>query len=90
MLSETVMHSGPFAILATFVAINTMMYAALTAAKLLPKFYLSDIPFRRKQRLDNRSIYPTSPELVATVHSAGAGVPFFAGQPSAADHGSLG
>jgi hypothetical protein len=69
MLPESVMHSGPFAVLATFVAINTMMYAALSAAKLMPKLYLSDLPLRRKQRLDNRSIHPTSLEPAPDVSS---------------------
>ncbi|WP_148574915.1 hypothetical protein [Nocardioides caldifontis] len=58
MLPESVMHSGPFAILATFVAINTMMYAALAVGKLLPKVYVSDALHRRVQRDDDRSIYP--------------------------------
>ena len=62
MLPESVMHSGPFAILASFVAINTMMYAALAVAKLLPKVYLSDALHRRMQRDDDRSIYPPLPQ----------------------------
>jgi hypothetical protein len=63
MLPESVVHSGPFAILATFVALNTIMYAVLALAKLLPKVYLSDLVRRRDQRVDDRSIYPASPPV---------------------------
>jgi hypothetical protein len=63
MLPESVMHSAPFAILATFVALNTMMYASLAVAKLLPKVYLSDALHRRVRRDDDRSIDAALPPL---------------------------
>ncbi len=63
MLPESVVHSTPFLVLGTFVAMNTMMYVVLAVAKLLPKVYLSDLGRRRDQRIDNRSIYPVIPPL---------------------------
>ena len=38
----TVLHSGRFAVLAAFVALNTVMYVALAFAKMLPKVYPTD------------------------------------------------
>ena len=49
-----------FAILATFVAINTVMYAALALAKILPKVNPSDWIRRRNERSETRSIDPGS------------------------------
>jgi hypothetical protein len=37
LLSEEVLHSGWFQALATFVAINTLVFAALSVAKLIPR-----------------------------------------------------
>ena len=50
-----------FAILATFVAINTVMYAALAVAKILPKANPADWIRRRSERSETRSIDPDSP-----------------------------
>jgi hypothetical protein len=58
VLPESVLHFGPFLVLATFVAVNTMIYAVLAVAKLAPKVYVTDLVRRRDQRRDNRSIYP--------------------------------
>jgi hypothetical protein len=58
LLPESILHSGPFLVLATFVAVNTMMYAVLAVAKLAPKVYVTDLFRRRDQRVDNRSIHP--------------------------------
>lgn len=58
ILPHTLVESVPFAILATFVAINTVMYAALAAAKILPRLHPSDWLPRRRQRAETRSIYP--------------------------------
>jgi hypothetical protein len=69
LLPESVLHSGPFLVLATFVAVNTMMYAVLAVAKLAPKIYVTDLVRRRDQRIDNRSIYPEPP--VGPAGSAG-------------------
>lgn len=58
LLPESVLHSSLFAVLAAFVAINTVMYSALALAKLLPKVYVTDWFTRRNQRSESRSIYP--------------------------------
>ncbi|MFH8248981.1 hypothetical protein ACH3VR_01275 [Microbacterium sp. B2969] len=50
-----------FQFLAAFVAINTIMYATLAIAKMLPKVYLSDIISRRDRRKETRSIHPNEP-----------------------------
>lgn len=58
VLPESLLHSQWFAIWATFVAINTLMYAALSVAKILPKIYPSDWVHSRNRRTETRSIYP--------------------------------
>ena len=58
LLPEAVLHSSLFAVLAAFVAINTVMYGALAFAKLLPKVYITDWFQRRNERSETRSIYP--------------------------------
>ena len=67
LLPGSLLESDFFAMLATFVAINTVMYAALAIAKILPRVYLSDVMPGQKRRLESRSIYPeTDPDAVAT------------------------
>ncbi len=61
LLPESVLHSEMFAILAAFVAINTVMYASLAIAKIMPKVYLSDWVRRRHERSETRSIDPDAP-----------------------------
>lgn len=46
-----------FAVLAAFVAVNTIMYVALSIGHLLPKPYLSDWLRGRGRRAADRSIY---------------------------------
>lgn len=58
VLPESLLHSQWFAVWATFVAINTLMYAALSVAKILPKIYPSDWVHGRNRRTETRSIYP--------------------------------
>jgi hypothetical protein len=58
LLSTSVLHTGWFAVLASFVAINTMMYGALALAKILPKLYPSDWAKPINRRTQTRSIYP--------------------------------
>jgi hypothetical protein len=54
--------SSPFvAVLATFVAINTVMYLSLAVAKLLPKVHLGDHLRGANRRAENRSIHPDPP-----------------------------
>lgn len=58
LLPQSVMSSPFVAVLATFVAINTVMYLSLAVAKLLPKIYLSDHLGGAERRRTNRSIHP--------------------------------
>ena len=47
-----------FQFLSAFVAINTIMFAALAIAQMLPKMYLSDLVTSRGRRKETRSIHP--------------------------------
>ena len=58
LLPVSVLHSSLFAVLAAFVAINTVMYGALAVAKVLPKVYPGDWITWRNRRAQSRSIYP--------------------------------
>lgn len=58
LLPETVLHQSEFAILAAFVAVNTLMYGALAFAKVMPKFYVTDLLHRKRRRQGTRSIHP--------------------------------
>jgi hypothetical protein len=73
VLPESVLHSAPFLVLATFVAVNTMIYAVLAVAKLAPKVYVTDLVRRRDQRRDNRSIYPDPAQLGPAAPAASPG-----------------
>jgi hypothetical protein len=53
-----VLHANWIAVLTAFVALNTVMYAALAVAKVLPKMYVSDWVRSRNRRSQTRSIYP--------------------------------
>lgn len=63
LLPDSALDHTWFAVLAAFVAINTVMYTALALAKIAPKIYLSDLVHRRDRRTTNRSIHPTPDEL---------------------------
>jgi hypothetical protein len=63
LLPDSTLDHTWFAVLAAFVAINTVMYTALALAKIAPKIYLSDLVHRRDRRTTNRSIHPTPDEL---------------------------
>ncbi len=62
MLPNDALHSGLFAVLAAFVAINTLMYLALALAKTAPKVYFSDWVRQSNRRSQTRSIHP-DPDL---------------------------
>lgn len=62
LLPSSVLQSEVFAVLATFVALNTLMYATLALLKLLPKGYTFFWTPGRNRRLQNRSIHPDPPE----------------------------
>jgi hypothetical protein len=61
LLPQSFLHSPFFAVLATFVAINTVMYLSLAIAKILPKVYLSDYVKGGNRRGETRSIHPDQP-----------------------------
>ena len=56
LLPEVILHSDWFAVMAAFVAVNTVMYAALAVAKILPRLHAPE--WRRGRRSETRSIYP--------------------------------
>ena len=58
LLPEGLLRSDTMAVLAAFVAINTVAYVALAIAKMLPKVYLGDLVSHRNRRRENRSIHP--------------------------------
>jgi hypothetical protein len=60
LLPESVLHSNLFAVLAAFVAINTVIYACLAVSNILPKIYVSDWVTDRTRRTETRSIHPDS------------------------------
>ena len=57
-LPDALMHTPWFAVLSTFVAVNTVLYLTLAIIKILPKAYLSDWVDQRNRRSETRSIYP--------------------------------
>ncbi|MDQ0736328.1 hypothetical protein [Arthrobacter agilis] len=60
LLPESVLHTGVFGILAAFVAINTVIYASLALANVLPKIHPTDWVTDRSRRAETMSIYPDS------------------------------
>jgi len=60
VLPDGLMHTPWFAVLSTFVAVNTVLYLTLAIIKILPKAYLSDWVDQRNRRSETRSIYPQS------------------------------
>jgi hypothetical protein len=62
LLPASILDHSWFAVLSTFVAINTIMYTVLALAKIAPKIYVSDLVHRRDRRTTNRSIHPTPEE----------------------------
>ena len=61
LLPESILHTDSFKVLATFVALNTLMYATLAVLKVLPKGYAFSWFSGRNRRAQNRSIYPERP-----------------------------
>jgi hypothetical protein len=50
-----------FAVWASFVALNTLVYVALAISKMLPKVHVSDVWYHLRglnRRTETRSIYP--------------------------------
>lgn len=65
LLPEEVLQSEFFAVLAAFVAINTIMYVTLAIAKMLPRVYVSDLVHRRNRRRQPRGIGPAEQQALA-------------------------
>ena len=61
LISESILHTDGFKVLATFVALNTLMYATLALMKVLPKGYTLTWFSGRNRRAQSRSIYPDVP-----------------------------
>jgi hypothetical protein len=62
LLPESFLHSRFFLILATLVALNTVVYAALSLVHLLPKWFRPSWLRGHRQRAATRSIYPDAPK----------------------------
>lgn len=64
LLPESVIHTDAFKVLATFVALNTLMYATLAVVKILPRVHRPAWLADRNRRAQDRSIYAgrTEPE----------------------------
>jgi hypothetical protein len=62
LLPESFLHSRFFIILATVVALNTVVYAALSLVHMLPKWFRPSWIRGRKYRKITRSIYPDGPK----------------------------
>ncbi|MFE4833281.1 hypothetical protein ACFRAU_01225 [Arthrobacter sp. NPDC056691] len=56
ILPESLLFTGWFRVMAAFVAVNTVIYAALAVAKVLPKLQPPD--WRRGHRSEPRGIHP--------------------------------
>ncbi len=61
LLPEDLLGNEFVAVLAAFVAINTIVYVTLAVAKILPKVYVRDWIGSRNRRAETRSIDPDAP-----------------------------
>ncbi len=61
LLPESTLREELVAVLAAFVAINTILYVTLSVAKILPKLYVQDWISKRNRRSETRSIHPDAP-----------------------------
>ena len=85
VLPESVLHAQWYAALASFVAVNTILYVSLSIFKIMPKLYLSDVVKHHGRRAETRSIYPNgtsapesyvpAPGSLAATHEARAESP---------------
>jgi hypothetical protein len=62
LLPESFLSSRFFIILATLVALNTVIYAALSLIHILPQWFKSSWIRRNRKRKATRSIYPDAPK----------------------------
>ena len=61
LLPDSILRNEEIAVLAAFVAINTIVYVTLAVAKILPKLYVRDWLSGRNRRSETRSIHPDAP-----------------------------
>ena len=61
LLPDSLLQNELVAVLAAFVAINTIVYVTLAVAKILPKVYVRDWIDSRNRRAETRSIDPDAP-----------------------------
>lgn len=61
LLPESTLREEFVAVLAAFVAINTIVYVTLAVAKIMPKVYVTDLLSTRNRRSETRSIDPDAP-----------------------------
>ena len=61
LLPDSILRNQFVAVLAAFVAINTVVYVTLAVGKMLPKFYLRDWLAASNRRAETRSIHPDAP-----------------------------
>lgn len=62
LLPESFLKTEFFFVLSTIVALNTTIYAALSIAKVLPKWFNPQWIRRGRARAETRSIYPDGPK----------------------------
>ena len=67
VLPASILESAWFSVLARFVAVNTILYVALSIFKIAPKIYLSDFVRQVGRRSETRSIYPDDPHEPSAV-----------------------
>ena len=89
LLLESILHTNWYAVLSSFVAINTLLYVSLSVFKILPKLYLNDFVRGHDRRASTRSIYPNGhsapadyqpvPGSLAARNHALAGIPYVRG-----------
>ena len=58
LLPESLLHSEAYLVLVTFVSVNTVAFAALSIAKLLPPIRPAAWFTSRNRRTETRSIHP--------------------------------
>jgi hypothetical protein len=61
LLPEDLLRHDVVAVLAAFVAINTIVYVTLAVAKVLPKVHVTELLSHRNRRSETRSIHPDGP-----------------------------
>lgn len=61
LLPSSFVNSEFFAVLAAFVAVNTVIFASLSIVKIVPKFRFARRRRGRSRRSETRSIYPDGP-----------------------------